>query len=64
METEIYYTATEIDEKGREWYVINGSVGYDLTSGWTKETAEKDYLSEDGTMSRQLAEYEAWGYYD
>lgn len=64
METEIYYTGMEIDEKGREWYVINGDVAYNLTSGWTKEEAERDYLSEDGTMSRQLAKYEAWGYYD
>jgi hypothetical protein len=61
---EIFYTSTETDEDGNEWYVINGSEYYNLTSGWTKEEAERHYTSPEGTMEREIAFMRAYGFYD
>ena len=62
---EIYRTYSLMSEEdGHEWYYINGDAGYDLTSGWTKEEAEKHYLSEEGEFERTLSEMEAYGFYD
>ncbi len=61
---EIYYTSTEKDEEGNEWFYINGSTGYNLTSGWTKEDAKAHYLSPKGTLEREIETYRSWGFYD
>lgn len=61
---EIYYTSIKQDEAGNTWFYINGSTGYNLSSGWTEETAKEDYLSEEGTMQRMIDEMTAWGFYD
>lgn len=61
---DIYYVSREIDENGHEIYWINGSEGYDLTSGWTVEEAEKHYNSEEGRNERWISTMAAFGAYD
>lgn len=61
--TEIYSREVKIDENGKEWYYINHSTAYDLST-WTKEEAEKNFLSWEGYCDRVQAECEAWGFYD
>lgn len=60
----IYYTSEYTDDAGRRLYVINGDTSYCLDSGWTKESAEKDYCSEEGKLQRQIDFMQANGFYD
>lgn len=59
----IYYTETITDKRGASWYYINGDTGYRLDQ-WSKEDAEKDYLSEKSQMERAIETARAWGAYD
>jgi len=63
-ESEIYYTDIRTDESGHEIYWINGSDGYDLTSGWTVDEAERHYKSHEGYVERWISTAAAFGAYD
>lgn len=60
---EIYYENEYTDENGKKWLSINGDTDYPLDQ-WTKEEAEKDYLSPEAEQERQLDFMRAYGFFD
>lgn len=60
---EIFYTEVRKDERGREWYYINGDTGY-LLKDWLPVDAERHYLSREAQLERELSFREAYGFYD
>lgn len=50
-------------EKRTKWLYINYSDGFKLPE-WDVQEAIDYYLSEKGTMEREIAKRRAWGFYD
>jgi len=60
----IYYTDTSIDEDEHVWLTINGDTGYDLSSGWTEESARADYESREHAEKDYMATMRVFGAYE
>lgn len=60
----IYYTDKSVDESGHIWFTINGDTGYDLTSGWTEESARADYESPEHAAEDYMSTMRAFGAYE
>lgn len=60
----VYYTSEYTDDKGKRWFVINGDTHYDLSSGWTKDSAIADYTSPQNAIDDQVNTMRAFGFYD
>jgi hypothetical protein len=60
----IYYTSRSVDESGHIWLTINGDTSYDLSSGWTEESAKADYESPEHEAEDYMTTMRAFGAYE